>query len=128
VYVTRLSVAIDHDLSVIIEVRDGTVTYYDVVGYIDSHVKIVIVIQSVDREAGVRRAVRGEQIWEADIRDNSRRSRWATPININRYGSLPFSRTKDAIDDRRRVGVSSDHELLARYSGLTFFFGKSTGG
>jgi hypothetical protein len=42
--VARLAVAIDHDLSVIIEVRDGTVTYYDVVGYINSHVKVVIVI------------------------------------------------------------------------------------
>jgi len=59
--ITRLAVAIKHNLSVIVKVRDGPVTDNNVIHYIHGDIKVVVVVEGVDGKAGVLRAIRWKQ-------------------------------------------------------------------
>jgi hypothetical protein len=113
--VARLAVAIDHDLRIIIKVRHGPVANDDVVGDVNGDLKVAVVVQRVDRETRIRRTVRSEQVWQANIRNHSRRScRTTASLHKNRHRARPFRRAEYSIDCRRGLGVSGNHELLAR--------------
>jgi len=61
--ITRPAVAIDHDLSIIVKVRDRAVTNNNVIDYIHSHVKVVVIVERIDGKSGVLGAIRWKQIW-----------------------------------------------------------------
>jgi hypothetical protein len=116
-------IPVDHDFNVIVEVGHRPITDHDVVPYFDGDIEIVVVVQRVDREAGIGGAIGWEKKGQSNVRDNSWRGSGRASIYVNGNCAMPFLGSEYAIDHRRLVGVSGHHKLLASY---VDFLGEST--
>jgi hypothetical protein len=60
--ITRLAVAVNHDLCIIVEIRHGPIADDDVVSHVNGHIKVARVIKRVDREARISWTIRGKKM------------------------------------------------------------------